>query len=54
MNPLKTTEGYDGTNWATRPSLGAVIQEHSGTGTGTLALKFGGNPTSAVTDLRLN
>ena len=38
------TEGYDGTAWATRPSLGAAVQKHRGTGTQASALSFGGAP----------
>ena len=38
------TEGYNGTSWSTRPSLGAAVQKHRGTGTAASALSFGGSP----------
>ena len=50
-NPaIATTEGYDGTNWSTRPALGTARDNAGGTGTSTLALCFGQSPNSGITE----
>ena len=38
---ITTTEGYDGTNWSTRPSLATARGDAGGTGTSSAALCFG-------------
>jgi hypothetical protein len=45
-----TTEGYDGTSWSTRPSMGTAVQQHSTAtqGTSTAALVSGGGTPPGV------
>jgi len=41
-NPTTVTQGYDGTNWSTRPSMGTARYAAMGHGTATAALGAGG------------
>ena len=43
------TEGYDGTTWSTRPSLGTGRGFSTGNGTETAALCVSGGPPSGTT-----
>ena len=51
QSPVTTsTEGWDGTNWSTRPNMGTAASYVAGGGTSTLALKTGGTiPPGAST-----
>ena len=47
---LSTAEGYDGTSWSTRPSMGTAVQQHSTAtqGTSIAALVSGGGTPPGV------